>query len=216
MELRHELLGLQQIPAKKWADFKRRVKRSKGKILLLVHPFYAEVPTGSASTYNKMIINLLSQERLPIIVLEQHKDWENNNDLYPPHALVLPTHRNSPTPILKVSPESNHKTNGDDHHALLAQLLSKAGVTRIRIAGMQTKISRDSQLLRETREIIEGHEKSLGKKAKPPFINWGCVGVAYANLIKLNQFKRVELIPQAVNPLHPGYYHTTKPFPELE
>ena len=203
----HELLGLNQIPKERWKELKQRVQKSKGIGILLIHPYYEE--TGENSTYAHTINKLISQTKVPVIVLEPHNTWEQHQEKYPAHVTVIPTEKYDPSPLLET------ENNDSDHkHKVLATLLKKIGVKKLRLGGMESQFGKYPDSTANWMELIRQNEKRMGKPETTTLIAYGCLGVTYTNLVSSGKLKTVELIPPATFPSRPAYYKSSKPFPE--
>ncbi|GEM_PF-1612609 len=206
-QLRHEMLGLRQIPQKRWKELSKRVEKSNGIGILLVHPYYQQM--GHNSTYERTIGKLIAQTKIPVIVLEPHNTWKQHQEKYPSHVTVIPTEKHNPNPLLETEAEDS-----DYEHGVLAKLLEKIGVKKLRLGGMKSELGHYPDSKANWMELIRQNEKRMGKPQTKTLIAYGCLGVTYANLISSGKLKTIELIPPATFPSRPAYYKSTKPFPE--
>ncbi len=85
--------------------FARAVKKSRGKVVVLVHPLFAKYDRIGTNTrnygrYKAALERLLTKSKVPVIVLEErHKIGQTHAAFGEPHwPFYVETHLGSPTP----------------------------------------------------------------------------------------------------------------------
>ena len=204
-------------------EFAEAVKKSGGKIVVLVHPYYADHDDSNLAherpwlsgfapkspevqkaekiakaEYDAKLRKLAAKAKVPIVVLEEHHQIHESGGRFRNRgAFFVPTFPGNPQPI-------------DDWPELHA-VLRRAKVENILVAGTYShgfggifngKPVYVEQKAKEAPEIV-AHES---KMPRPPVrsIVYGCVGSAYEELIKAG-FKKVRIVPNLVFPDKPIY-----------
>ena len=174
--------------------FKKAVKASKGKVIVLVHPYYSNQSSHPFEDY-QTYINLLSKliqakHKIPVILLEEkRKQPKTEQKLAQLNPFTVQTKPADPEPI--------------DGWDKLHKHLTKSGVKTVLIGGMNSL--RSSYIAPHAKPIIE-YEKTL---LKPPLvgITLECVSGVYSSFIQNKHlgYIKIHLIPRLLFPHQPLY-----------
>lgn len=165
-------------------QFREAVQRSKGRVVVLVHPFF-EAPKGE---YRSVINRLKSKVKWPVVVLEEDFNIDRtHNRLGVVKPFYVATHESSPAP--KVG------------WGKLRRALSEGGVKHILIGGMYSRVSRISGGDRTIDHYLSIADYE-GKQVGEPIVSHGCISHAYRHLLN-GPFEKVRLIPNLVYPDKP-------------
>ncbi len=171
--------------------FAGKVKRSKGKVIVLVHPLYSLA--WKDRKYRRALEGVMKKATAPIIVLEEaekvaktHAELKNAKPVY-----YVETVPNWVTPM--------------QSWAALHTALRNARVKTILLGGMNAKHAEpDDAIFRLDRETaIRAYERSQRRPAYLP-ITARCVGETYFRLIQGNHGK-IRLMPELLSPDKPEY-----------
>ncbi len=161
-------------------EFAEAVKRSKGKIVFLVHPSYSGVV---------QMRKLVQKTKVPLVVLEvDFKIDETKDRLRTEKSFFVSTEYADPTPL--------------GGWTKLHEVLRASNVKTILVGGALS-----SPVPEETVKIfypeVHAHEKNLGRRLITSIVR-GCVGATYVELIKAGHPK-VRLMPGLLHEHKPQY-----------
>ncbi|MCX6803497.1 MAG: hypothetical protein NTY48_02915 [Candidatus Diapherotrites archaeon] len=178
-------------------QLEKMVKTSKGKAIVLVHPYYNE------NSLNK----ILATTKVPVIILEV--TWR----VHELRGLLMA--KRAKCFILKTRPDSpvlENKEKLDDSQKDLSDLLKSVGIKKIFLGGQHTGTiykNKNDATFNQKNHILE-HEMSL--RARNPtsdksihIIQDACVGMTYSNLIK-NGGLNPRLLSRTLHPARPQYW----------
>lgn len=174
--------------------FKKAVAVSKGKVVVLVHPFFMrrnperlEQEFGISTTpeeveaHHQRIRTLISKAKAPVVVLEEGFNIYNTHDLLKaPNALYVPTFSALPVPF-----------SGWDY---LSEFFKSAKVKTVLVAGTYNFSPTEMEKAKLNRRL-QGKQLPNGMYGE----RRGCVGETVAAM-KAMSFKRVRILPSLVFP----------------
>ncbi len=188
------------------AEFAEAVKKSKGKVVVLVHPFFARRQgyvnhqhpgVVNEGAYEDSLKKLVAGAKAPVVVLEEDEIIHRHRQ--PP---IAPTHveiGNNNTYFVKTLPTAPTPIAGwEPFH----ELFQRAGVKTVLVAGTLA-VSFTTPEVEIHAPAIHRYEQGFNR---PPTksIAWGCVGVMYETFIKA-KYAKVRVLPTAVFPHAPCY-----------
>ncbi|MFH1246960.1 MAG: hypothetical protein V1644_01135 [Candidatus Micrarchaeota archaeon] len=173
------------------AEFAAAVAKSRGKLIVLVHPLYAEHRNLEVlpKDYLQKLDNLIKKRKgTPLLVLEEvHNVARSHERLKDPNIFYLETRPNGPEPFRHTWTE-------------LHDVLKKAGIKTILIGGSYAsahdRYGYDASIV--TRYEAQRKRRPLN------IISRGCVGHAYASFIQ-GGYGKVRLLPELVYPDKPRW-----------
>ena len=187
-------------------EFNQKVTASKGKVVVLVHPFY-NLSTGSKretvklGDYTKHITLLALKSKTPVVIFEDDKFLSNTFKKFGRNVFFIQTSRiarsydtragslhGSGSEVVPIPKEGWPKA----HDAF-----TNAKVKDILIGGMYAY----SGVLNE-KDARLSREKDLNYKSKKS-VAYGCVGGAYIEFAANPKYNRVRVIPNALYPFNP-------------
>jgi hypothetical protein len=206
------------------ALLKDRIGRANGTVIILVHPWYEEIPPGSLreetekfARYQDIATDLLVGGRRPIVILEEcYRLASTERRLRAMGAsnyLLIPTEGGRSVPFLEDSVLRKRDIDYTKRFGELYDALMEAGARTILIAGMLSMKEAGFNRL----SIDEYERKWLGNKANPPNRKdhelLGCVGFLYwaliSNALEKTQMGQkppaIRIIPRGVYPDPPWY-----------
>ncbi len=178
------MLTMPMFPWKR-SEFKRLVKKSNGKVVLLVHPFFPHDSEEGAVAYKKNIAKLARSAKAPLVVLEEwNKKRKTKKRLNA--QFIYPTIKGYPTPLLGWN--------------FIHLLFKQAGVKTVLIGGAYSL--RTISTLAVPTEVAK-HEAQIPRR---PINGCGfaCVAETYKQMIAAGHPK-VRLLPAMVFPDKPKY-----------
>ncbi|MDP3741935.1 MAG: hypothetical protein Q8R15_01325 [Candidatus Micrarchaeota archaeon] len=174
------------------AEFRKQVKASNGRVVVVVHPFCVE-PNRLPHTYVRTRKSILQKTKWPVVIMEEkwklnqtHSALENDEKHYYVETSFGPT------------PAYGWKK--------LHKALKNAGVNTILLGGMFGGIvnRRDAAAYHPD---VQRYEKRLNRRTTESIVG-ACVGLTYEEMIKAKHGK-VRFIPAFVNP--PITFETRQP-----
>ncbi len=171
--------------------FSRRVETSKGRVLVLVHPYYE-----SGDPRYRAVIAKFSRAKMPVVVLEESNKVSSTRSRM---ASLAPF-------VVSTMPDDPEPERG---WSALHELLKRSGVKRIFLAGVQAKAydpSTTAEKLSSTRERVVWADKFVygGDGRNPRGVAMrGCLGWAYAHF-KSAGYARISFLPAASWPDRPA------------
>jgi hypothetical protein len=209
--------GLKDISFERWCEFAERVRKAKGKTIVLVHPFFEQVKDEK---YNSVLKKILLNSRTPVIVLvpfdklhlfDENLDMagipENKRDF-----LVVLTEEDSSRPVLEFNPKTL-KAEADKERKALFDLMEKAGVKKIFVGGMFAEHGYwPSVNVYESRWL---RKKGLQKHRSRSSTVWGCAASFYRGLVEHKKFEKVRRLPRLRIDRHTMRCHSVGPYGNL-
>ncbi|HZX19507.1 MAG TPA: hypothetical protein VFF13_00660 [archaeon] len=204
---------LKDIPEPEWTELKERVKAAKGKLIVIVHPYFAK---PHSEKYLEVLEKLFSQKKTPVIVLEVYQNVNKLKDKLKGKnpELIIPTLETSPIVIEGFGFDSSGKVHAlgfDSSLSSLSAKLHEIGARTLLVGGMQLKpyfAEKDARIMDYESDWLTKHGD---RKNTDQFLYYslaaGCVGAVYKNLILSNHFPTIRLIPHGVAD-YPGELHT--------
>ncbi|NUN11083.1 hypothetical protein HUU53_00355 [Candidatus Micrarchaeota archaeon] len=101
------------------SDFQEQVRKSKGRIIAIIHPYYGSKKTLE-KPYLDMLKKVVEKSRFPIVVFEEEKKAQETQENIP-NAFMVHTFSGDPKPLMTW--QSLHS------------LLKEAGVSQIQVGG---------------------------------------------------------------------------------
>lgn len=191
-----EIRSLQDITEARWQKLKQDIKKAKGRVIVLVHPFGLR---GNKS-YLRAVNGLLKKSNVPIVILEEYeiipRTIKKLRSLKVQRHLILPTEETDP---LLLTHYRNGKPVFSTSYRKIARILKSAGARKVFVGGQETHSGVDP--------VVRSHEKRTYLRIKELSypVSGGCAGGIYANLIHSKKFNAVKLIPEGVYPMRPRY-----------
>ena len=152
-----KLQCLYDVPAGRWQLLGDKIKAARGRVILLVHPFYSSSPFA----YRRAALKLIKQTRVPVIIVEEaleaNKAVERLRRLNAGH-LVLPSEMGGPNILLKRYKTSRKPAASllkkypyfpvgdfilDRDQIKLAEKLEEIGAKTVLVAGMLSETEYD-------------------------------------------------------------------------
>ncbi len=192
----NKLKTVEDIAKKELQALRENVEKSKGKAIVLVHPFYYQKEKEI-----KVSEELIKKSKFPVIILEESEEIpllkQRLQKLKIHSPLILPTVSN--TPNLKAK-GVKAIVNWFFPARKLISILSTAGVKRVFVGGMETR-------KKPNLSVFMHEKKQLPANRKPSAntVSDGCAGLVYEKLIKSKKFDAIRLIPNTVFPDKPKY-----------
>ncbi|MBI4406282.1 hypothetical protein HY571_00010 [Candidatus Micrarchaeota archaeon] len=177
------------------AEFAEAVKKSKGKVVVLVHPFFTRENNANFRRYDKTLEKLRSRiGKIPIIVMEQRASvGSTSNRFNGEKVFYVKTMPSNPQP--------------EDGWQKMHTALSKSNVRTLLIGGIfSTRVPSKKEEKQWATKIFE-YEKTFSRPYKGGIAH-DCVGITYLRLVserKKAGYKTIRLIPNLVYPDKPRY-----------
>lgn len=196
------------VPAHEWKRMERLVARAKGRLVVLVHPYYlyegrSEDGRKSQFAYYRTLGSLLRNKSTPVVILEEQARLASRQHVYGRIAgasgalapLVLPTFDASP---LVVHRDRIPDVGEDGHHAhrRLFEKLQAIGAKTILVGGMYADWHHDDAVADYEGAWLAGN-RAIPKSSGEPFTA-ACAGNVYKNLIASRKFPTVRWMPNAM------------------
>ncbi len=203
--MRNQWPTIKKIPDSEWIDFRAAVAKAKGRVIVVVHPFYGDnqlkQDNEKYAKYRQNVLRLLQESKTPVVVLEEVSKMRQIEEKIGKreNVWVLPTEIGGPGLITDI--ESSREHIVDYTGITLARRLKNAGVKLALVAGMYAhKNGTDS--------AVRNHEeKWLPKNRKPQGASWtACAGSIYQGLIHSNLIPKVRMVPNGIYREIPKYY----------
>ncbi len=176
-------------------EFQAQVAKSKGKVLLLVHPFFDLQKAKQTPLYLDKLRAVASRSKIPVIVLDAQSEIRDKGVFTKSNHFVIPSSPFAAQPAM----------TWDYTH----EFLKKAGVKTVLIGGMLSYANPHSSFksdelhdIRRRRAIAAYEKQNLRVKPKRS-VHYGCVAVAYESFIKANQdgkYEKIRLLPAVLSP----------------
>ncbi len=168
------------------SKFESEVAKSKGKVVVVVHPFYDHWKTSFPVEYFDRVNALIKQSKAPVIILEEHDRVHVTRAMLKARAFFVRTKIADPTPVAG--------------WRKVHELLQAAGARTILIAGSYALHTNPTPRLIDD-QLIRQYEMTLGRNRRVPIVG-GCVAGAYEQMIRQG-YEKVRLVPQVVYPDKP-------------
>lgn len=206
---------LKNIPEAEWARMRKSVEDAKGKLIVLVHPYFIK---PHSEKYFEALEKLFSQKKTPIVVLEGYPDVDKLNAKLRGKnpVLIIPTKWGDSSIVTEFGFDlhygKQHPKVVDVSMKSLSTKLHEIGVRTILVGGMILAPFYDES---EVKHLMDYESDWLTKHGERrnteqfPIYSMadGCVGATYRKLVHSNLFPTVRLIPYAVGAV-PGELHT--------
>ncbi len=163
-------------------EFKEEVKKAKGRVVVLVHPYFNQY---ASSDYYEALQKIQSKSRVPIIVLQEVYAVPKAGFMAPANPFYVITHPKNPEPV--------HGWEA------LHRALQNNGVKTILLGGMYAQIEPHF----EVGGSIRRYEKQHLPRPTKHTINVGCVGATYRRLVEYHPDLKIRLIPGLLAPEKP-------------
>lgn len=176
-------------------EFQAQVAKSKGKVLLLVHPFFDMRKAKQTPQYLDKLRTTVARSKIPVIILDAVSEIRDKNIFTQNNHFVIPSSPFAAQPAM----------TWDYTH----EFLKKAGVKTILISGMLSyanphpSFKSDPLHDRMRRSVIAAYEKQNLNIRPKRSVHYGCVSVAYESFIRANQegkYEKIRLIPNLLSP----------------
>ncbi len=189
-------IGLFEMPKRDLRQLGRRIRTAGGKVIILMHPHYANAP----QRYEAAIRKIMAQEKTPVIILEEDQSVQRTRGKLAkagsPDHLIVPTIYSST--ILKWHGLRYFEV--DENHSVLSEILKQAGAKTVYVGGMYTRRAQDA--------VVLGYERNWLKGRLPETdysIVTGCAGRLYKELIHGGQFEKVRWLTAAMHDEKPKW-----------
>ncbi len=180
-------------------EFTEAVKRSKGKVVVLVHPFYLDYSPSDESwaqnaeqrqRHREIVLKLAkAHPRVPIVVLEEEgKAQQTHAVLSAPNSFYVNTYESNPNPV------SGWKK--------LHRAFENSGVKTVLLGG-QLAHKEHLSFLTSLYGDIKAHDAKLNRPPGSSIVR-GCVAGAYNEIIEA-KYAKVRLLPNLLFPDKPEF-----------
>ncbi len=175
-------------------SFKEAVAKSGGKVVLLVHPFYAKYreavthQTTAMTKYKKVLNELLRKTKAPLVILEEEDNIDKTSSVAGNAPFFVETREHDPTPL-----RSWYELHRE---------LREAGVKTLLIGGCYASSATSIDAYFTHPSIVE-YERSLRRRVFRSIVG-GCIGKTYGEMIEANHGK-IRLMPNLLFPDKPLY-----------
>ncbi len=186
------------------AEFTRAVGRSRGKVIVIVHPFYArdrqpffdynDAIKLQRLAYEFNLKRLISRAKAPVIVMEEY-ETEMEGVLRQTHAEI--GSQNTffvKTKAGKALPHGGWKA--------LHDVLRQSGVKTVLLGGTTADTMDEKEARKKAPEILR-YEKRFNRPATET-ITFGCVARTYESFIN-GKYAKVRIVPSIAFPRRPRY-----------
>jgi hypothetical protein len=195
---------IDNIPSEKVKTLKQSFRRSSGKGIVLIHPFYKGILGGPNKEYKKKLLLLLTKTNLPVIILETPKSFIEtqsilkNQQISEDRLLIVPTDHGNPMPLI-----GEHRMYDKDMQNT-CKILSELGLEKMFLGGRYalSKNLFNNKILRKIRTIREYENKRFPRPKKRIPLGYGCAGYSYFRFIESGLFD-ITIIPRLVSPDSP-------------
>ncbi len=174
------------------SEFERAVAKSKGKVVVVVHPFYdshdpRDWKKSFPAEYFDRVNALMKQSKAPVIMFEERDRVHSTRGMLGAQNVFFLR-----TKIADSTPVAGWKR--------VHKLLQAAGARTILIAGSHALHKNPTPHLIDDK-LIRLYEMTLGRNRRAPIVG-GCVAGAYEQMIRQG-YEKVRLVPHAVYPDKP-------------
>ncbi len=163
-------------------EFKTAVAKSKGRIVLLVHPKY--IP--GSNEYEKVLAKLSTKSKIPIVVLQGIDAVPLEGFMQPANPFFVITHQDHPKPL--------------KGWEVLHESLREANVKTVLLGGMKAKIIHGAI---GGNYYLSTYEKQAMPRPPKQTIEIGCVGTTYKELVTNSPHLKIRLMPGLLYPERP-------------
>jgi len=184
-----ELPTLKKIPQEEWNDLSQKIVRARGKVVVLVHPFFEDI----GPEYNKLAEKILLQRKTPVVILEPafrvKETRQRLEKLGASNYLIIPTGAKSERIIRSTDFfDVSFGRGAEKKSAQLIERLAQAGAKNVILGGMYLDRIFESRVV----DSLSGKELRAKVQRKP-----GCLGATYERVKGSKRFEKVVLMPKA-------------------
>ncbi|MBT4192519.1 MAG: hypothetical protein HOE11_04380 [Candidatus Diapherotrites archaeon] len=207
-----ELRTFEDTNAKELESFREQLRKSGGKVLIIMHPYwskdrgFADSPRRKKQheTFLHRTEQTIKKSKLPVIVFEGGEKWSDEFEKTQKRVnalnekvLLVPTKASGSQVVSRQSGKARFVEMKD-----FAKTLHSLGIRDIKFGGSLTGIS-----ITHNPAIEANERKWLPKRLAPARrqINASCAGGAYAGLCESGLFNSIKLIPETCYPNKPEY-----------